>query len=188
MSTNPDPARFGDEVERGFGGIGELMTTRVDVINGIEAVDARVNELTPQLLTHADAELPEGEWHVREALCHLAARANSVPLATAAAQRARAAKSQGQAAPARGSINIDEINQRQIDDRRNHSIQELLDEIHAGHQTAVKAVREFDQPSLEERLPAFTGGGDMSFAELLLRAGPGHENNHLDQIVKAMGG
>jgi hypothetical protein len=37
-------------------------------------------------------------------------------------------------------------------------------------------------------LPAFTGVGDMSFAELLLRAGPGHENNHLDQIEKAIGG
>lgn len=163
------------------------MTTKVDVIEGIKAVDARVNRLTAQLLASADAELPEGEWHVHETLCHLAARANGVPVATAAARRARAAKIQGQSVPARGAVDIVEINEQQIDDRRNRSVQELLDEIHAGHQAALQAVREFDPPALEERLPAFAGGGDMSFADLLLRAGPGHENSHLDQIEKAIG-
>lgn len=163
------------------------MTTRVDVIKGIEAVDARVHELTPQLLTHANAKLPEGEWHVREALCHLAARSNAIPLAMIAVQRARA-RAPGVSAAASGAIEIDEVNQRQIDDRRDRSLQELLDEIHTGHQTALNAVREIDEQTLDERLVVIAGRGEISFAELLLRAGPGHENNHLDQIEKALGG
>jgi hypothetical protein len=164
------------------------MTTKVDVMKGIEAVDARVNQMTPQLLTNGTARLPEGEWQEGQVLCHLAARANSVPIATTAAQRMRAARDQGQSALARSAIDIDEMNQQQIESRQNRSIQELVDEIHAGHQAALQAVREFDPRALEERLPAFTGGGDMSFADLVLRAGPGHENHHLDQIEKAMGG
>ena len=163
------------------------MTTKVDVIGGIEAVDARVNQLTPHLLTNGASRLPEGEWQVRQVLCHLAARANSVPIATAAAQRMRAPSDPGQSTPARSAIDIDEMNQQQIDSREKYSIQELLDEIHTGHQAAVQTIREFEQQTLEERLPSITGRGDMSFADLVLRAGPGHENNHLDQIEKAIG-
>jgi hypothetical protein len=163
------------------------MTTRADVIKEIEAVDARVHELTPQLLTHGNARLPEADWRVREALCHLAARANGVPVATAAAQRARA-RAPGESTAARGAVEIDEVNRRQIDDRRDRSLQELLEEIHSGHQNAIRAVREFDEQTLGEHLVLFAGRSEMSFAELLRLAGPAHENNHLDQIVKAIGG
>ena len=164
------------------------MTTKVDVMKSIEAVDIRVNQMTPRLLANGAAILPEGAWQVREVLCHLAARANSIPVATMAAERARAAKIQGQTAPARGTFDIDEINQRQTNDRENRSIQELLDEIHNGHLAALQAIREFDQPVLDEILPAIARLGDISFADLVVRAGPGHENSHLDQIEKVIGG
>ena len=163
------------------------MTTKVDVIKGIETVDTRVDQMTPRLLANGAARLPEGAWQVRQVLSHLAARANSMPIAATAAQRMRAAGDQGKPALARSGIDIDEMNQEQIDTRQSRSIQELVDEIHTGHQTMLKAIREFDEKTLEERLPALTGGGDMSFADLVLRAGPGHENHHLDQIEKAMG-
>jgi hypothetical protein len=164
------------------------MTKKADIVTGIEAVDARINQLTARFLTNGAARLTEGKWQVRQVLCHLAARANSLPVANAAVERIRAAKLQGQAAPARGAFDIDDINQQQIDSRQDRSIQEIVDEIHSGHQAALQAVRDLDEQALEERLPAFTGGGDMSFADLVLRAGPGHENHHLDQIEKAMEG
>ena len=88
----------------------------------------------------------------------------------------------------RGTFDIDEINQRQTNDRENRSIQELLDEIHNGHLAALQAIREFDQPVLDEILPAIARLGDISFADLVVRAGPGHENSHLDQIEKVIGG
>lgn len=170
-----------------LGEVDDPMTTREDVIKEIEAVDARVHELTPQLLTHGNLTLPEGDWHVREALCHLAARANSVPIATVAAQRARV-KAPGESVAARGAVEIVEVNRRQIDDRLDRSLQELVEEIHAGHQSAIQAVREVDERALGESLILFAGRGEISFAELLRLAGPGHENNHLDQIVKAIKG
>ncbi len=163
------------------------MTTRHDVIKGIEEVDTRVHGMAPRLLTHGDAKLPEGEWTVRQALCHLAARSNCVPLAVSASRRAHA-RAQGVPSAAGGAGGINEVNQRQLEERQDRTVAELLDEIHAGHQDAVKAVRGIDEPTLGERMVYYSGGGEMSFAELLLRAGPGHENNHLDQIEKAIGG
>jgi hypothetical protein len=158
------------------------MTTKADVIAAIVAVEARVERLAPDILAHADARLPEGEWRVREALCHLAARSNSVPMARAAVERARTAQAQGGPALRQGSFDIDEVNRQQIADRQGRSPRDLLDEIHQGHQAEIAAMTAFDPEMLDLRIPSFTGQGDMSVADLLLLAGPGHDNAHLDQI------
>ena len=52
---------------------------RDEVRSAIEAIDARVTALRARLEQHADTPLLEGEWRVRDALSHLAARANPVP-------------------------------------------------------------------------------------------------------------
>jgi hypothetical protein len=160
------------------------MTTRADVITAIEAVEARVQRLAPGMLAHADVPLLDGEWNVREALCHLAGRANSVLLATAIAERVRAAQSQGQPPSDRGSGRSADINQAQINDRQGRSVPDLLQEIHEGHLAAIQAVGELDQQLFEQRVPRFTAEGDMSLGELILRAGPGHDNEHLDQVER----
>ncbi len=157
------------------------MTTKAEILAAIEAVEARVERLTPAILAHVEARLPEGEWRVREALCHLAARSNSVPIAQAAAERVRA--NQGW-----GSYNIDEENAGQIADRQRRTTQDLLAEIHQGHRAETAAVAAFDDETLNQRMPKFIRTGDMSMADLLLAAGPGHDNMHLDQIEKAVGG
>ena len=163
------------------------MTTRADVIAAIETVQRRVEQMAPGMLAHVDARLPEGEWQVRDALCHLAARSNSVPVAVMAMERFRAAQAQAGPDSPRRSYNIDEVNAGQIDSRQDRSPQELLEEIRAGHQAESAAVGAFDQEMLDTRMPAFTGQGDMSFCDLLLAAGPGHDNAHLDQIQRAIG-
>ncbi len=163
------------------------MITRKDVIAAIQAVEARIGQLTPEILAHADAGLPEGEWRVREALCHLAARSNSVPQVKGVVERARAFEGQREAGFWRSSTSsIDEVNQKQIEDRRRLNPQELLDEIHEGHRAETAAVAAFAQQTLDMRIPKVTGQGDMSVADLLMAAGPGHDNMHLDQIEKAI--
>ena len=163
------------------------MTTKEDVIAGIEAVDARLERLGPAMVARAEVPLLESEWNVRQALSHLAARGNSVPLALTIGERLQAAQAQGlspSARAARGAV----INQGQIDDRENRGVPDLLTEIRAGHQAAIVAVREMDPETFERRLPRFTAEGDMSLGEMVLRAGPGHENEHLDQIERVLGG
>lgn len=163
------------------------MTTRADVIAAIQAVEARVERMTPEILAHVDARLPEGEWRIREALCHLAARSNSVPLVAAVMERARGAEGQDRASFWRTSVNsIDVVNQAQINDRGGLKAQELLGEIHHGHRAEIAAVAAFDQGALELRIPKVARQGDMTIADLLMAAGPGHDNMHLDQIERAI--
>jgi DinB superfamily len=162
------------------------MTTKEEVITAIEASETRVNGLAPALLAHAEARLPDdSEWNVRQALSHVAARANAVPLAFGVARRVQAAQAQG-ASDWRGSTRPADINQAQIEERLNLSVAELLTELHAGHQAALAAVREMPQDLFDQRVPRFTGEGDMSLGELIQRAGSGHENEHLDQIERAI--
>jgi hypothetical protein len=162
------------------------MTTRAEVIGAIEAVEARVERMAPAILAHADARLPVGEWCVRDALCHLAARSNSVPMVVAAAEELLAAKTQGGSERLRRTYNIDEVNRQQIDSRQDRTPRELLGEIGEGHRAEIAAVSALDQEWLDQRIPSFTGQGDMSIVDLVLAAGPGHDTAHLDQIERAI--
>jgi|SRR5947209_7499198 len=162
------------------------MPTKEEVVAAIAAADERVTGLGPAMLANAQTPLVESEWDVRQALCHVAARANPVPLANMIMQRVRAAQAAGQPTGPRGSGRGNEINQGQLEERQDSSVPDLLNEIHAGHQAAILAVREMPQDILDQRLPRFFGEGDMSMAELLLLSGTGHETSHLDEIVKAI--
>jgi hypothetical protein len=163
------------------------MTTKEEVIAAIEASDARVKGLAPALLAHGTARLPESEWDVRQALCHVAARANAVPLSLSVMQRVLAARAQGQPADLRGgSARAGDINQAQLDERQGRGVADLLAEIDIGHQAAIAAVRAMPPEQFEQRFPRFTGEGEMSLGELILRAGSGHEKDHLDHIERAI--
>ena len=163
------------------------MTTKDEVITAIEASEKRVDGLAPALLAAGEAKLPESEWDVRQALCHVAARANAVPLAQMVAQRALAAKAQGQPLDLRsGAARVGDINQGQLDERQGRSVAELLAEIHAGHQAAVAAVRAMPQGEFDQSFPRIGGEGEMSVSDMILRAGSGHENDHLNHIERAL--
>ena len=165
------------------------MTTKDEVISAIEAADARMKALAPALLAHGPDRLPDSEWDVRQALCHVAARANPVPLSLTIMQRMLVASAQGQKPDFRGgAVRGAEINQAQLDERMDRSVAEVLAEIETGHQTALATVREMPQDEFDQRFPRVTGDGETSLGEMILRAGAGHEKEHLDQIVNALGG
>ena len=54
---------------------------RDEIVVGINACDERLDQLRPAMIANPDAPLPEGTWTVRDALCHIAARANGVAMA-----------------------------------------------------------------------------------------------------------
>src|SRR4051794_16387737 len=55
------------------------MATRQEIIAELQRVNQRIDGLTPAILAHLDAPLPEGTWTVHDAVCHLAADGNAVP-------------------------------------------------------------------------------------------------------------
>ena len=125
---------------------------------------------------HADQPLLDGEWRVRDALSHLAARSNPVPNVL----RRLTAHEAGVSVP---RPDIHEVNAGQVEERADRPIGEIIDEMQAGHRAAIAALPGADV--LARMLPAFQGG-EITVGETGVRSGPGHENNHLDEVERAL--
>jgi hypothetical protein len=151
---------------------------RDEVIKVINEVDERVASLRARMEAHADAPLPTGEWRVRDAASHLAARSN--PVANVL-RRVEAADAQAPNPPPR--VNIDEINHGQVEERADRSIQEILDELQAGHRATIANLPPDDM--LARTLPAVQGG-EITVGEMIARSGARHEQNHLNDIEQAL--
>ena len=149
---------------------------RDEVVSAIEAADARIGALRVRLEQHADAPLLEGEWRVRDALSHLAARANPVPNVL----RRLAAHEAGPTLP---RPDIHEVNAGQVEERADRPIAQIIDEALASHRAALAALPAADV--LAKMLPAFQGG-EITVGETIARSGPGHEANHLSDIERAL--
>jgi len=157
------------------------MTVQDEFIAAVNATDARIEAMREQILAGGEKPLLEGTWRVREALSHLAARSNGVARVL---QRVEAAANAADAPPT--PRNIDEINAGQVDERSEKSVAELLDEIREGHQAAIAAVQQIDDATLEKSIPLGFRPGEATVAQLLTMGGPGHDNNHLDQVEAAL--
>ena len=158
------------------------MTTRDEFIQAVRGVDERLAALRDEILANPEKPLLEGTWRVRDALSHLAARANGVRRVLARVE----AIDNPSGAPAAAPRNIDEINAGQVDERVERSAEELLDEIREGHATAIQAAEGIDSVLLERSIPLGFRPGDATVAELLVMGGPRHDGNHLDQIEAAL--
>jgi hypothetical protein len=158
------------------------MSSRDDFISTVNAFDARIEALRPRILAGGDRPLLEGTWRVRDALSHLAARSNGVPRVL---QRVEALDNPG-AGTAPAPRNIDEINAGQVEERTSKSVEALLDEIRAGHQTAITAAGAMQDALLERSIPMGFRPGEATVAEMLTMGGPRHDGVHLDQIEAAL--
>lgn len=156
------------------------MATRDEIVAAIHAVDARLEMLKPRIIAQGDAPLQEGTWRVREALSHLAARANGVDRV---AQRVRdTLAGKAPAAPR----TIDDINADQVTERSSISVPDLLEEIAKGHAAAITAIHALEPHILDALLPLGFRPGEAAASDLMLRGGPGHDGNHIDQIEAAL--
>ncbi|MQC25812.1 MAG: hypothetical protein DWG77_05615 [Chloroflexi bacterium] len=157
------------------------MTTIDEFAAAVRGVDDRIAAMRDEILANGERPLLEGTWRVRDALSHLAARANGVPRVLA---RVEAADNPSSTPPA--PRNIDEINAGQVDERTGLTAEELLAEIEAGHRAAIEAAQQVDASVLERSIPLGFRPGDATVAELLVMGGPRHDNNHLDQVEAAL--
>lgn len=149
--------------------------TRDDIVNAITETDARLERLRDRLLEAGERPLATGEWSVRDALSHLAARANPVARSL---WRMESATAPG-GAPA---FDIHEENEGQVRDRSDQSVAELLSEIVDGHRLAITDLRSLDEQTLSRRFPVAFPPHELSVLEFIQRAGPQHDNGHLDEV------
>lgn len=154
--------------------------TREEIIRAIEQTDARVERLRGSLVDAGERRLATGEWRVRDALSHLAARANPVARSI---WRMESALAPG-GSPA---FDIHEENAGQLRDRSGQSIADLLAEISDGHRAAVNELLALDEETLAGRFPVAFPPHELSVLEFIERAGPQHDNGHLDEVEAALG-
>lgn len=175
--ARPPPVRYHPAtIERGHN-----MTARDEIIQAIQAVDARLATLHDRIVQEGDRPLQEGTWRVRDALSHLAARANGVDRVL---QRLRAAQA---GTPLPPPASIDDINAGQVEERRDASVTDLLEEIRSGHAAAIAALGHVDEATLATPLAQGTRPGDAPVADMILRGGPTHDGNHLETIEAVLG-
>lgn len=152
--------------------------TRDEVIAAVREVDARLSRIAASIEANGEAPLLSGEWRVRDALSHLAARSNPVP--NVLRRLAVAAAPGGASAP---RVDVNDINAAQVDERTTKSVAEILAEMHVGHHATIDSLP--TNEVLVQTLPAVQGG-DVPVAEIIARSGARHENNHLDDIEAAI--
>lgn len=150
--------------------------TREELIEAIEAAERRLAGLRPRLEAAADQHLASGTWRVRDALSHLAARANPV-------QRVLQRIEETESGVTAARPPIDDINAEQVEERVGLDVGAILDEIQAGHRATLESIP--DDAVLAKMLPAF-GGGEVTAAEMIARVGVGHESNHLKEIEESL--
>lgn len=156
------------------------MTIRDDILTGIRDIDARLATLHNRIIEGGDQPLLEGTWRVRDALSHLAARANGVDRVI---QRMRA---QEAGTPITPVATIDDINAGQVEERRGATVTELLEEIRTAHAAAITALDRTDDATLATLLAQGFRPGEAPVADMILRGGPGHDGNHIEQIEAAL--
>jgi len=158
------------------------MTTKQEVIEAIQSVDERLATLRDQILASGEKPLLEGTWRVRDALSHLAARANGVARVMARVEAA-ANPQAAQPAPPR---TVDEINAGQVEERLDRTVEQLLDEIRDGHRAAMEAIHRIEDAVLEKMIPMGFRPGEVAVGEMMAMGGPRHDHNHIQQIEDAL--
>ena len=75
-----------------------------------------------------------------------------------------------------------------MEERKDRTVEQLLDEIAAGHAAAIAAVEELDEALLAREIPLGFRPGEIAVGDMILRGGPGHDGRHLDDIEQSLGG
>jgi len=150
---------------------------RIDA--AIDESEQLVRNMAGPIRNRPDTPLLEGAWTVRDTLCHVAARANDVPLILRLTNPRTSEEASSMMAE------LDATNARQIADRSARTVDELVAEALAGYAAAHVAVSELGDAQLEQILQV-PGMGPTRLADLLVLTYQGHAQTHLRSIEAAL--
>ena len=157
------------------------MATKAEIIASIHAGMARVQETfgdlsDEQLATPVHNE--EAGWTAREILIHLAGRAIGYNLTVRLAE--------GGGIPSGGGFNVNDWNQRRIDERREKSRDELLAEFRTVHEALITRVEGMSDEFLARTIPRGPGV-TITVAEAMRLGGGQHSISHNSEVEQALG-
>ena len=155
------------------------MATREAITETIRKSAARGEALRERIIAAPEAPLADGEWRVRDALSHLAARANPLPLIEAVS-----AMLQAEGAPP--AFDPDAQNAAQIAERADKSAAEILDEMHAAYEEAIAGIGALDDDALAQgfKLPGMEN--EIQMSDLVVMSMGMHVDAHIGDIEAAL--
>jgi hypothetical protein len=159
------------------------MATREEIIAELQRVNQRIDALTPAILAHLDAPLPEGTWTVHDAVCHLAADGNAVP------RFLHRVEVIDQGLPLRPPgwtpAVMDAENEENIARRKGLPVTDVLNEIRDAMNADIERVKGLDEALWSREMPNFRGVV-MPASDQLKNTTSGHPHAHIDDIEKAL--
>ncbi len=158
-----------------------MATTKQEAIAAIRESVRRGSELAGRI-SENDWQRPvySGGWNVKQTFAHLASMGGSPVFFIGMAQS-------GQGPPGGAGFDVDQFNGQQVAAREDKSPQELLEEYRAGHDAGMKAVEAASDDLLAKEVFNFQGG-TSPVLEVIQNSATGHENEHLDDIERALKG
>jgi hypothetical protein len=148
----------------------------IEAINtGIERVDSTFGNLTDEQLA---TKVHDGEngWTAHQVLAHLAGRGETHELMSKMAQGAP---------PPEGPFNVDEWNQRIVDERTSWSRDQLLGEFREVHERLAQRVEGMPEQLLDREIT--TPRGTSTVGDVLYASGGTHSVQHAEEVEKALG-
>lgn len=158
----------------------ELAAKRHAFNAAVAENDELLRALAERISVSQETRLLQGEWTVRDAMCHLAARSNGITMVQAAASGAFNAEN------ATATFDIDAVNRQQIADRAEKGIRDLIDETIAGHAKAITELAHLDDATLTTTISLPILEQPVTFIDLLMMSGPGHDASHIGEIQAAL--
>ncbi len=155
------------------------MATRSEIEAAVRAADERTQALRERVNAAPEAPLAEGDWRVRDALSHLAARADLMPLIERV--RAQAASEDEPAA-----FDVDAMNAEQIAERSAKTAGQIIDEIHANYTTALSDIAALSDATLAQPVKLPMMPNEIELSDLVLMSVARHVSTHLDEIESAL--
>lgn len=156
------------------------MASREDILAAIQSADERAAVLRDRIIAAPEASLPGGDWRVREALSHLAARANPMPLI-------ETLRAQSAADGEQPALDVNAMNAEQIAERAGKTVAEILDELHANYGAALAALKALDEEALALPVKLATLPNEIAMSNLVLMSLDLHVKAHMDEIEAAVG-
>ena len=159
------------------------MATRDEIIAELQRVNARIDALTPRILAHPEAPLPEGTWTVHDAVCHLAADGNAVPRFLHRVELIDAGLPLRP--PGWTPAVMDAENEENIAKRKGLPITDVLREIRQAMEADIERVKGLDEALLLREMPNFRGEITPA-SDQLKNTTSGHPHNHINDIETAL--
>ena len=154
------------------------MVTQQDILAAIDESNQRLHNIADQLRAQPNAPVHEGNWTIREMLCHVAASSNYATLFERIQQR-------GGAFPTPDAL--DEANAQQLATRTDCSVDDLLEETTRGFAEARESARALTDEELAKRGPSGPDGEPITIGDVVMIVHRHHALSHIATLEQAIG-